>query len=190
MHYFFSACKFFFTCILLGSIVSIAYAVTSDKGNNTQLPPAATQVDLKLYSGKWYELASVPTIFQKGCRCTTADYELTESYLAVKNTCVKDSNNIVVKLAKAYPVEGSHNKQFKIEFFKPFKHDYWIDYVNQDYQYAIVGTPNKKRIWLLARQPTISAQQYQLLKDKALSDGYVLEHLKNTDQRCYKPDSQ
>ena len=100
--------------------------------------------------------------------------------------CIKDNDNFIVKLAKAYPVEGSNNTHFKIEFYKPFKHDYWIYYVDHDYQYAIVGTPNKKRIWLLARQPVISAQQYQLLKDKAASDGFLLNRLKDTDQSCYK----
>lgn len=169
--------------------ISISYAVPSPTNLSDQLPPATAQVDLTQYAGKWYEIASVPTIFQKGCRCTTAEYKAMENYMAVKNTCVKNSSDIVTKLAKAYPISGAHNTRFKIEFFKPFKHDYWIYYVSQNYQYAIVGTPNKKRVWLLARQPVISAQQYQLLKNKIAAEGFSLKHLKDTDQSCQQMDS-
>jgi apolipoprotein D and lipocalin family protein len=38
-------------------------------------------VDLKKYSGKWYEIASFPQVFQKGCNCTTAEYTLTRQRL-------------------------------------------------------------------------------------------------------------
>ncbi|MEO8762537.1 MAG: lipocalin family protein, partial [Bacteroidia bacterium] len=49
-------------------------------------------VDLKKYSGKWYEIASYPQRFQKGCHCTTAEYTLTDKdYVIVENRCNKDS---------------------------------------------------------------------------------------------------
>ena len=49
-------------------------------------------VDLNKYSGKWYEIASYPQRFQKGCHCTTAEYTLSEKgYVIVENRCNKDS---------------------------------------------------------------------------------------------------
>ncbi len=49
-------------------------------------------LDLKKYCGKWYEIASFPQSFQKGCHCTTAEYTLTDKdYVIVENRCNKDS---------------------------------------------------------------------------------------------------
>jgi len=41
-----------------------------------QLPELQTvlHVDVKKYTGKWYEIASFHQIFQRGCHCTTAEY--------------------------------------------------------------------------------------------------------------------
>jgi apolipoprotein D and lipocalin family protein len=48
-------------------------------------------VDIQKYSGKWFEIASFPQRFQKGCHCTTAEYTLTsKDYLIVENRCKKD----------------------------------------------------------------------------------------------------
>ncbi|RYZ33471.1 MAG: hypothetical protein EOP49_35860 [Sphingobacteriales bacterium] len=33
-------------------------------------------VDLKRYLGKWYDIASFPQSFQKGCSCTTAEKQM------------------------------------------------------------------------------------------------------------------
>ena len=53
---------------------------------------AVESVDLTQYAGKWYEIASFPQPFQKGCFCTTAEYTVSDKgYIVVENTCNKDS---------------------------------------------------------------------------------------------------
>jgi len=61
---------------------------------NSQEIKAVDNFDLKKYMGKWYEIASYPQIFQKGCHCTTAEYTLSEKgYVIVENRCKKGSIN-------------------------------------------------------------------------------------------------
>lgn len=78
-----------------------------------QNPPTVTDaIDLQKYSGKWYEIASYPMLFQKDCFCVTADYTLTEKgYVKVFNSCRKGSVNGKLKsiTGKAFPVKGTKN---------------------------------------------------------------------------------
>jgi apolipoprotein D and lipocalin family protein len=49
-------------------------------------------VDLNRYLGVWYEIASYPAWFQKGCTGSTADYSLLPNgRIQVINRCFKNS---------------------------------------------------------------------------------------------------
>ena len=84
-------------------------------------------VDLNKYAGKWYEIASYPQRFQKGCHCTTAEYTLSEKgYVIVENRCNRNSvtgKESYIK-GKAFVEEGSGNAKLKVQFFWPFKAKY------------------------------------------------------------------
>lgn len=74
------------------SLILINTLITSRL--NAQAIQTVLSVDLNKYSGKWYEIASYPQRFQKGCHCTTAEYTLSDkSYVIVENRCNKDSVN-------------------------------------------------------------------------------------------------
>jgi apolipoprotein D and lipocalin family protein len=62
--------------------------------SDSSIPSLQTvaQVDLQKYAGKWYEIASIPQSFQRGCHCTTAEYTLSEKgYVIVENRCNRGS---------------------------------------------------------------------------------------------------
>ena len=109
------------------------------------------KVDMEKYSGKWYEIASYPQWFQKGCHCTTAEYTISEKgYVIVENRCNKDSvkgKSSYIK-GKAFVEKNSGNAKLKVQFFWPFKGKYWIIGLADDYSYAVVSHPNKKYLWI------------------------------------------
>ena len=80
-------------------------------------------VDVNKYTGKWYEIASFPQRFQKGCHCTTAEYTMTDKgYLIVENRCNRGSINgkqSYIK-GKAFVEKNSGNAKLKVQFFFPF----------------------------------------------------------------------
>jgi apolipoprotein D and lipocalin family protein len=147
-----------------------------------------TSVDLKRYVGKWYEIASLPAPFQEGCFCTTAEYSLEKDHVKVVNRCRRGSpqGEVDEALGKAWPVEGSNNSRLKVSFFWPFKGDYWIIGLDQDYQWAMVGHPQKKYLWILSRSPNMPMELYQSLVSKAKSMGYDVARLKLMNQACYR----
>ncbi|HAQ37686.1 MAG TPA: lipocalin [Saprospirales bacterium] len=143
-------------------------------------------VDLNKYAGKWYDIASFPQRFQKGCHRTTAEYSLSDKgYVIVENRCNKDSLNgkeSYIK-GKAFVVPGTNNAKLKVQFFWPFKGDYWIIDLAEDYSYAVVSEPGKKYLWILSRTPVMDDTMYKQVTDRLLSKGFDLSKLKKTIQQ-------
>ena len=143
------------------------------------------EVDLNRYAGKWYEIASFPQYFQKGCNCTTAEYTLTDKgYVVVENRCNKDSitgKEAYIK-GKAFIVENTGNAKLKVQFFWPFKAKYWIIELADDYSYAVVGHPNKKYLWILSRTPFMNETIYRQITERIKEKGFDITKLKKTTQ--------
>ena len=69
-----------------------------------------------------------------------------------------------------------------LSFFWPFYGAYWILDLDEDYQYAIVGEPSRKYVWILSRQAEIADELYGQLVKKIEKFGYDPEKLIKTDQ--------
>lgn len=143
------------------------------------------KVDLNKYSGKWYEIASFPQPFQKGCHCTTAEYTLSnKGYVVVENRCNRDSINgrqSYIK-GKAFVESGSGNSKLKVQFFWPFRAKYWIIDLADDYSYAVVSHPNRKYLWILSRTPKMDEAIYRQIIARLKERGFDLSKLKITQQ--------
>jgi len=148
----------------------------------SQNPPTVTDsIDLQKYTGKWYEIASYPMSFQKNCYCVTADYTITEKgYVKVYNSCRKGSVNGKIKsiTGKAFPVEGTNNVKLKVQFFWPFKSDYWVIDKAEDYSWAVVSGPSRKYLWILSRTPGMQKETWQYITDRLGKNGFDLTKLK------------
>lgn len=142
-------------------------------------------VDITKYAGKWYEIASYPQRFQKGCHCTTAEYTFSEKgYVIVENKCNKDSVNgkqSYIK-GKAFVMKDSGNAKLKVQFFWPFKADYWIIDLADDYSYAVVSHPSRKYLWILSRTPKMDKDLYLKILSRLKEKGFELTKLQVTQQ--------
>jgi apolipoprotein D and lipocalin family protein len=154
------------------------------KAQNLQTVPL---VDLHKYCGKWYEIASYPQRFQKGCHCTTAEYTYSDKgYVIVENRCNRDSINgkqSYIK-GKAFVVRNSGNAKLKVQFFWPFRGKYWIIDLAGDYSYAVVSHPNRKYLWILSRTPFLDDNTYNQILTRLKEKGFDLSILKKTVQSC------
>jgi apolipoprotein D and lipocalin family protein len=175
--------------LILTAGATLLGAVLISSCSRSQAPlDTVPTVDLERYMGKWYEIASLPQRFTKGCHCTTAEYTLNKEagYVEVYNSCRKDSPSGKVSdvKGKAFPVEGSNNSKLKVQFFWPFKGDYWILELDPDYRYVLVGSPDREGLWILSRTPTLEEVTYTRLELLASSKGFPVEQLQLMDQRC------
>lgn len=149
-------------------------------------PTRAGSVDLEKYAGKWYEIASFPASFQKGCHCTTAEYLITgKKYIRVINRCRRNSVNGKASgiTGRAYPVEGSRNTRLRVQFFWPFRGDYNIEMLAPDYSWAVV-TSGKKYLWILSRTPKMDEDVFGEISARLTDLGFDLSPLQRTVQEC------
>lgn len=164
--------------------VLVPVIMISACSNNKPLPTVAA-VDLERYAGKWFEIASFPQSFQKGCNCTTAEYKPTgEGYIEVINSCRKDSVNGKLKIAKgkAFVEAGTGNAKLEVQFFWPFRGKYWIIDLADDYSYAVVGHPNRDYLWILSRTPHMDSVVYDGIISRIKANGFDAGRLNKTIQ--------
>ena len=152
------------------------------------LPPLQTvaHVDLGRYLGTWYEIASFPQSFQRGCTGTTATYTLrADGEIDVLNRCRLGSLDGKEKaaLGRARLVDRTTNAKLEVSFFRPFWGPYWIIDLAPDYAYAVVGHPGRDYLWILSRTPTMSEATYQTIVTRLQAQGYETSRLVRTVQR-------
>ncbi len=168
-------------------IVALLALITQNGMSQTSELKTVNSVDLKKYTGKWYEIADIPQRFQKGCTCTTAEYSIREDgKIKVLNSCRKNSptGKLKTATAKAWVVEGSNNSKLKVRFFWPFTGKYWIIKLADDYSYAVVGHPSRKYLWILNRDPKMDEALYNSIITSVKEMGYDTNLIVRTNQLC------
>jgi apolipoprotein D and lipocalin family protein len=145
-----------------------------------ELQPVA-EVDLQRYAGLWYEIASIPMLFQSPqCTGTTATYTLnTDGSLKVWNQCFLPAQNRLERI-EGRAVVAASSAQLKVSFFGPFAGDYWILDLDSAYSYAVVGHPSRNFLWILSRTPRMDPGQYQAILARIAAQGYDLSRIKRT----------
>lgn len=144
------------------NLVLLLTACSSPQENNSPQLVTVKQVDLKKYIGLWHEIAKIPNSFQDHCSYgTTAEYKIDDDGdIIVVNSCYDDEGKIDVAEGLAKVVDKKTNAKLEVSFFsilgiRPFWGDYWIIGLDENYEWAVVGTPNRKYGWILSRTPSL-----------------------------------
>lgn len=135
------------------------------------------------YLGAWYEIARIPFFFENGCIApTVANYKLNGDELDVTNHCHKSDGSYEQATGAAYFVESANIGKLKVTFVPSwlrFTHvgrgDYWILYT--DYNYSLVGSPNHKYLWILARSEQANPEKIAELLAIAKQQGFDIKQL-------------
>ncbi len=149
-------------------------------------PVTAESVDLRRYTGRWHELARLPMPFQKANEAAIAEYGANaDGTISVHNIAIRPDGSQRDIRGYAKVLNPPVNTKLTVRFHTwfgflipvPKEGNYWILHVDDHYQEAIVGTPNRKYLWLLARTPTISEARYAALVTKADQLGFDTSRL-------------
>lgn len=161
--------------------LALLLALTGCANTSVSTPQTAGQVDLQRYQGTWYELARLPMFFQRHCAQSEARYRLQgEVRVEVINRCRTGAGEWLDAQGYAEPQQAGHTDKLWVRFDNWFsklfpgvaKGDYWVLYLDADYSMALVGNPNRKYLWLLARTPEVSEAQRLRLLQEAAARGY------------------
>ena len=138
----------------------------------TKMPLSTVKyVDLGRYSGTWYEIASYPQFFERGCTHVKATYTAKDSFIEVLNQSIKNGSPNDIK-GKAFDVKNTGNAKLKVQFFWPFRGDYWIIDLASDYSWAVVSDPKRNTLWILSRTPKLDELLYKTLIEKLEKNGF------------------
>ena len=143
-------------------------------------PPLQTveKVDLQKYLGTWYEIARFEHFFEKDCKNVSANYSIMdEETIKVINKCTKiQTNEKKEAMGRAYAIDETNSK-LKVSFFRPFYGDYWVLILDENYEYAVVGTPNREYLWILARDKKLPLKIQNDILEKLPSLGFDISKL-------------
>ncbi len=150
-------------------------------------PPLETvpMVDLDRYLGTWYEIATIPQSFQRGCTGVTATYSLRpDGKIKVVNSCRPERLDAPERRVegRAWVVDRTSNAKLKVSFFLWFSGDYWIIELGRDYDYAVIGHPARKYLWVLCRQPRMDEALYADILERLRTKGYDTALIQRTLQ--------
>ncbi len=163
-------------------IIMLSYASICSE----QKLPTVDRLDIKKYSGKWYEIAKLPNKFEKNLTCVTATYKLNDDdkinvinrgYDTVKNKYTQSEG-------VAWRPNHDEPGQIYVRFFWPFKGKYWVMELDEDYSHVLIGSPSRKYLWILARNDTLDTKTYNSLLQKASALGFDTNKVTETQHGC------
>jgi len=149
-------------------------------------------VNLARYAGTWYEIARLPMWFQRHCVDSKAVYAILQNNkVHVHNECVTDSGTLDQVDGVATVVDSTTNARLAVVFDNFFARlvgpsregNYWIIDLDPDYQVAMVGTPDRRYLWILSRSPHLDKTTYQGLMTKAQNLGFPVSDLIKAKRR-------
>lgn len=152
----------------------------------SNLPPvtAVESVDLTRYAGTWYEIARYPVVFEEGCTGVTATYEIQDDgAVTVRNDCRQGSlDGPLESIVGRARVADDTGAKLKVSFFWPFEADYWVIDLDEDYEWAVVGEPGRRFLWILSREPSLSDEVVDGILLRITEQGYDPARLIWTEQ--------
>lgn len=165
------------------SAMLMACAIPAAAGTLANRP--ASTVDLRRYAGQWHEIAHLPMFFQRKCVDNiTATYTPNpDGTITVLNACRCKDGSMEASEGVARKVSGQPGA-LKVRFAPAWLSripavwaDYWIVELDPDYQWAVVGGPSRKYMWVLSRKPSMDRQLFEQIKNRARQRGYAVDKL-------------
>lgn len=134
-----------------------------------------TNFDLNRFLGNWYEIARFDHRFERGMEQTKASYVLRDDGMVdVLNTGMKNGK---YSEAKGVAKLTDTPSLLRVSFWGPFYSDYRIMLLDDDYQYALVGSGSDDYLWILSRNPQISGDTKDRIIAEAQRRGYDTDKL-------------
>jgi apolipoprotein D and lipocalin family protein len=168
-----------FMAILIAGLLS---------GCAAKLPPLKTvdSVDIQRFMGDWYVIANIPTWIEKEAHNAVESYRLDDDgTIATTFTFRKGNFDGPLKTYKprGFIVDKTDNAEWRMQFMWPFKSEYLITYLNENYTRTIIARNKRDYVWIMARTPAIPEEEYTAMVAELGRQGYDTSLLQKVPQR-------
>lgn len=168
------------------SLLALALVVSSLGFAKSADLPTVSYVNVERYVGKWYSIAALPQFFTRNCIGQTADYGvINDKTISVLNTCLKEDDKSTIK-GQAVVVNSATNAELQVTFDSFFtrlfrvKGEYNIIKLDENYKYVLVGSRNRRSLWIMSRTPSMPETVYNIYVQEALKLGFPVDELERS----------
>jgi apolipoprotein D and lipocalin family protein len=142
-------------------------------------------VDLNRFMGDWYVIANIPTFIEKKAYNAVESYRLAED--GTIETTFKFNKGGFDGPIKTYNPRGyirdtASNAVWGMQFIWPFKAEYRIIFLKEDYSITVVGRTKRDYVWIMAREPAISNEEYDFILNFLQEQGYDIRKVLKVPQ--------
>ena len=135
-------------------------------------------VDIDKYLGTWYEFARIKNNFEPNFKNVNAQYlmQIDGSIKVINSGFVNGELKQIIGTA----IKTDNDNVLKVSFFPDVYSEYRILFVDDDYQYALVGGEDKNHLWMLARNNNfinIALSYNYNVENVTINDGVPLQML-------------
>jgi apolipoprotein D and lipocalin family protein len=143
-------------------------------------------VDLKKFMGDWYVIAHIPTFIETEAYNAVESYQLNpDGSIATTFKFNKGSFDGPLKTYHPHGFIYNHetNAEWRMQFVWPIKSAFLITSLSPDYSTTIIGIPDRKYVWIMARTKTLPAKTYAAMVKTLVHQGYDISKLRRVPQR-------
>ena len=152
--------------------------------------PLASSVDLERFMGDWYVIAFIPIFPERNAHNGIERYALNPDGTIATTYRFRDGafdGPLKVNRPLGFVRENTNNALWGMQFIWPFKGEYRIAHLESDYSVTIIARSARDYVWLLARKPEMSDQDYARYKSLIETMGYDMSELKRVPQKWPEP---
>lgn len=136
---------------------------------------AVESVDLQRFMGDWYVIGFIPIGGEKNAHNGIESYQLRDDGRISTIYRYREGDfdgplETHTPNAKVEPNTG--NARWGMQFLWPFRAEYVIADLDDDYRNTIIARSKRDYVWLLSRQPVMSAEKFEKYRDKIAALGY------------------
>jgi apolipoprotein D and lipocalin family protein len=168
--------------LLIAALSTLSQSLpASAQAARVSAPEPTRPVPPAFFSGKWYEIARLPTKSQRDCEAGVSQFTsgATSSEFGLVQTCRIGAVNGPLKTfdttGKITP--GAGNAKFVLTFFKVVKQEYWVIDRSDSLDWVVMVTPGGNYAWLMSRKPVLPEAVKASAVARLRAAGYPVEKL-------------
>ena len=139
------------------------------------------KVDLERFMGDWYVIASIPNFIEKDAFNAIESYRLDDDgTVATTFTFNKGSYDGPVKEynPRGFIRDQQSNAVWGMQFVWPFKAEYRIIFLSDDYTQTVIGRTKRDYVWIMARESNIPKDDYDKILNFLRDQDYDITNLR------------
>ena len=136
--------------------------------------------------GRWYVIAHIPTFIEKTAYNAIEEYErrdedTIDTTFSFSKGGFDGKRKTYTPVATVRPDTGG--AVWGMQFVWPFKAEYRVIWVDDDYAVTVIGRTKRDYVWVMAREPVLDDDVRARIEQFLVAEGYDLTELREVPQQ-------